>query len=305
MCMAIAFMKAAVVANQCPRSHDEPQNVVSLLQSQLQVNVPKVGGEGKALTSLLPAGAATQAAANQTMPWTAEVDKVATLAASLSPKSDKFTEHGYQTMYGIFLEPLAKAGSKAKLLEIGLGCNMMYGPGASVKVWQALLPNVELWEADFDVACVELARSRGQLKGVNTLTGDQGDKAVLAEWVAQSGGNFDVIIDDGGHQNTQIMASFDALWPAVKRGGLYFIEDLQVGRNSEFQEGYDTTGGSMVISDVVQAWVEQLLIPAPDAKSSALTWPLPVDVEFAMCQKQACVIGKSPAAKAGEGKFSA
>jgi len=46
--MAIAFMKAAVVANQCPRSDDELQNVVSLLQSQRQANVLEVGGEEKA-----------------------------------------------------------------------------------------------------------------------------------------------------------------------------------------------------------------------------------------------------------------
>jgi len=300
--LALAFMMASAVvqANQCSGGGECPSDndtqSLSLLQIQLGMNI------AEARSRQLTAGAATQplqGAATPAMPWTAEVDKVTTLAASLSTKTDKFTDHAYQTMYGIFLGPLGKAGGKAKLLEIGLGCDMRYGPGASVKMWQALLPNVELWEADIDGACVQHARSRGQLDGVNTVSGDQGDKALLAQWVAQSGGNFDVIIDDGGHLNTQIKASFDVLWPAVKRGGLYFLEDLQVGRSSH----YDTTGGSMVMSDIVQDWVEQLLIRenaqalghSLHPKDSALKWPLPVGVEFVMCQKQACVIGKSPA----------
>ena len=37
---------------------------------------------------------------------------------------------------------------KAKeMLEIGLGCDMDYGPGASVSLWKDLFPAAELWEA--------------------------------------------------------------------------------------------------------------------------------------------------------------
>ena len=42
---------------------------------------------------------------------------------------------------------------------------------------------------------------------------------------------FDVIVDDGGHTNKQIRRTFEAFWPHVKRGGLYFIEDMHKGKN--------------------------------------------------------------------------
>ena len=67
------------------------------------------------------------------------------------------------------------------------------------------------------------------MKDVNILVGDQGDPAVLDEWIETSGGDFDIIIDDGGHSNCQIWTSFEKLWPTVKPGGLYFIEGMHAG----------------------------------------------------------------------------
>ena len=39
----------------------------------------------------------------------------------------------------------------AKMLEIGLGCGMKYGAGASANLWRVALPEVELWEAEINV----------------------------------------------------------------------------------------------------------------------------------------------------------
>jgi hypothetical protein len=82
------------------------------------------------------------------------------------------------------------------------------------------------------------------------ISGDQGDKATVESWVAKSGGQFHVIIDDGGHKNAQIKTSFDVLFEqALLPGGLYFIEDLQVGRMKGW--GSDDSVGPMSI--VIQA----------------------------------------------------
>ena len=73
--------------------------------------------------------------------------------------TDKVTDHHYnfseyqasswtrtfaeqETVYEKYLEPLRDR--KLKMLEIGLGCDMSYGPGASYHTWLEYLPNVEL-----------------------------------------------------------------------------------------------------------------------------------------------------------------
>ena len=148
------------------------------------------------------------------------------VAKSFSPVTDKVTTHSYNTMYGQFLLPYARDNQNLKFLEIGLGCDMHYGPGASVNIWKTLLPSAEIWEAEYDAKCVEKAVKNGMLDGIHPLTGDQGNVTVLDGWIEQSGGNFDVIIDDGGHNTCQIWTSFLKLWPGLKSGGLYFIEGM-------------------------------------------------------------------------------
>ena len=105
-------------------------------------------------------------------------------------------------------------------------------------------------------------------------------------------GDFDFIIDDGGHKNPQILASFNTLWPTVKPGGLYFIEDLQFGR----QLGYRSSGP--IVTDVIHAWTEQLLIPEERLQDPTVLqrleglYKIPPNVLFILCQEEACAIKK-------------
>ena len=93
--------------------------------------------------------------------------------------SDKITTHKYDVMYGMLLYPIVRFAKHSdqivKLLEIGLGCDMNYGPGRSAAMWQHLFgKNGEIWEADIDASCVSKAREKGQLDGIHTLIGHQG-----------------------------------------------------------------------------------------------------------------------------------
>jgi len=58
--------------------------------------------------------------------------------------------------------------------------------------------------------------------------GDQADSKFLEALKLGLGPNSvaDIVIDDGGHANHQILKSFFALWPIVRPGGFYFVEDL-------------------------------------------------------------------------------
>ena len=82
--------------------------------------------------------------------------------------------HEYHIMYGLFLIPVLKnAGRATKMLEIGLGCAMNYGPGASALLWRKLLPTTELWEADIDELCIKKHQISMLQQGIHTLVGNQ------------------------------------------------------------------------------------------------------------------------------------
>jgi hypothetical protein len=215
-------------------------------------------------------------------------------------KFDKVTDkigmsskHRYHNMYGQYLLPYAAHKPHFKMLEIGLGCNMKYGEGASVAIWKALFPQADLWEAEFVKKCVDAAIAKGQLDGISVLVGDQADFPTLDRWIATSGGQFDVIIDDGGHHNCQISNSFDKLWPQIVPGGLYFIEDLQVGKAPRFN-GPECNNVRM--HERILQWTEQLMF-LTNTFGKKFEHKLPDDVLFVSCQAEACVIAKKKSAE--------
>eukprot|EP00965_Chrysotila_dentata_P187063 6171899-Pleurochrysis_carterae.AAC.5 len=173
---------------------------------------------------------------------------------------------GYRALPMLLLPLLAQVADP-KLLEIGLGrCEVEMNlrgriksfrgiPGASLQVWRALVPKVEMWVGEYDAACLERTRRAGRLFGAKGMTGDQSNHTDVERWARTSGGNFTVIIDDGGHSNKMILTSFDVLWPTIVPGGLYLIEDLRLTRTA----GFEDTNGKKVFSDVLQYWLDVML----------------------------------------------
>ena len=216
-------------------------------------------------------------------------------ALSIQPVTDKIgywttDRHRYHNRYGQFLLPLAAYKPNMKFMEIGLGCDMFYGPGASVTLWKTLFPpTVEVWEAEYNKACVDKALSKGQLEGIKVVTGDQGDMKTLDSWIEQTGGKFDAIIDDGGHENCQILNSFHKLWPELNPGGYYFIEDLQVGIARSKTPSSQCT--NVPVHEYIADWQKQLLyITMPGHVQPK--YPLPKDLLFIHCIAEACVFHK-------------
>ena len=210
------------------------------------------------------------------------------VAFSILPVTDKVNHHKYETMYGIFLSSFKSF--PIKFLEIGLGCNMEYGPGASVQVWKKYLHSKsEIWMAEFDQNCVEKhIKNNNIMQSINVLIGDQGDFPTLEHWVEKSGGNFDIIIDDGGHHNKQLKNSFDILWPTLKPGGLYFMEDLHTAFLTDM---YGELENGKTMADVIHQWNSALMI---ENVKPSIAASKPIDLHFVFCQLGACVFGKSP-----------
>ncbi|KAI7846177.1 hypothetical protein COHA_000347 [Chlorella ohadii] len=141
--------------------------------------------------------------------------------------TDKVGAHAYHYLYNRYL-PHARLHD-LNILEIGLGCNMEYGAGASLKIWRALLPCANISFIDYDAACAEKYKTQIESEGGGRLyIGSQDDPKLLAQIVAdaQAAGGFDMIVDDGSHRVNHIFASLSALWPVLKPGGVYIMEDL-------------------------------------------------------------------------------
>lgn len=197
----------------------------------------------------------------------------------------------------MFLLPLVEKFNynkrKMKFLEIGLGCGMEYGPGASVFLWRKLFKgrDVEIWEAEGNAECVKKSKLEGQLDDIKVLTGDQGLEDDLYRWVRESGGNFDAIIDDGGHLNAHILPTFVALWPSINPGGWYFIEDLEVSFHPAF-----LLPGFPAVTVVMQSWVEALHVGVSHVSNHHRhilnSYPLPKGLDMIACQRGACALHK-------------
>ena len=77
-------------------------------------------------------------------------------------------------------------------------------------------------------------------KDIETHCGDQEDREFLKK-IGQRYSAFDVIIDDGGHLQSQQQISFGALFPFVKSGGIYVIEDLTDNVKRKWKQNYNPT----------------------------------------------------------------
>ena len=121
--------------------------------------------------------------------------------------------HNYTKIYSRLFHPIKDR--KLKFLEIGI-CH-----GDSVKGWEEYFPNAELHFMDNNLSQINYQSTRSQYHFV-----DQGHAQSLKEFLNKTGENFDIIIDDGGHKSPQIILSFEMLFPTLKSGGIYIIEDL-------------------------------------------------------------------------------
>ena len=103
--------------------------------------------------------------------------------------------------------------------KISHGSNM--AGGASLKTWYEYFPNARIVGLDInDAKFLENDRT-------TTHQVDQGDRNQLAELrKIYPDESFDLIIDDGSHRADHQQTSLELLYPLLKSGGYYIIEDL-------------------------------------------------------------------------------
>jgi len=146
--------------------------------------------------------------------------------------TDKGPEHHQYTQYYDFYFNKLRNQSN-QLLEIGIY------RGTSLTMWKKYFDNdTKIVGTDILPECKNY---ENQEDNVFVEIGDQTDKEFL-QGVSKLHGPFNIIIDDGGHSWKQQIVSFETLFPELKPGGIYVIEDLHTsywrdGKNFLKQNG--------------------------------------------------------------------
>jgi hypothetical protein len=135
-------------------------------------------------------------------------------AIGLQTGTDKSSDHhNYLAFYERFFEPLRH--SNIRLLEIGVF------EGASLKMWELYFPNASIVGADINRDVHRFANDRSKIAIV-----DQSNLQDLVD-LGVKHGPFDIIIEDGSHLWEHQITTLRTLFPFVKEGGFYVVEDLQ------------------------------------------------------------------------------
>ena len=135
--------------------------------------------------------------------------------------------HNYVPYYSQYFSSLED--KKLNILEIGIfrptpnnGIKNAVA-GASLKAWEEYFPNSYIFGADLsDFTDVETDRIKTIKANQEKRQGDQS----LSSITDQVPSGFDIIIDDGGHTMEQQQVTLGYMFPFLKSGGIFVIEDL-------------------------------------------------------------------------------
>ena len=120
---------------------------------------------------------------------------------------DKGTVHDYLPTY----ERHMTRRDNVTVCEIGVWF------GHSIAMWNEYFTNSTVYGLD-------IVYGRLQFDLPNLITVDATNLEAVTAALGEL--TFDYVIDDGSHRVRDQVASFDVLWPRVKPGGCYFIEDI-------------------------------------------------------------------------------
>ena len=152
--------------------------------------------------------------------------------------SDKWASFHWYTQH--YERHFARLRAKPiRLLEIGIGGYQYEDMGGeSLRMWQRYFPRGLVYGLDI------FAKPGVRGPRMRAVQGDQSDPEFLDE-LGRRLGPFDIVIDDGSHRNDHVKTSFGSLFPHVRSGGLYVIEDLQTA----YWPGYGGDDQDLVNAD--------------------------------------------------------
>jgi hypothetical protein len=121
-------------------------------------------------------------------------------------------QHGY---LGTYLRIAAELGPAGRVCEVGVH------QGRGLDLFQALFP-------DGLVAGVDVSANSRWPDGTITVIAAQDDPSLPAQ-LGNHSPRWDLFVDDASHDGNLTVATMRLLWPLLRPGGFYVIEDWMVG----------------------------------------------------------------------------
>jgi hypothetical protein len=136
-------------------------------------------------------------------------------------------------------------GTPLKMLEIGVF------EGGSLEIWRRYFGvEATIYGIDINPDCADRVSEPNQVR-----IGSQADPAFLRSVVEEMGA-LDIVLDDGSHIAAHQWASFETLFPMMKEGGLYVIEDLHTSYWPGFHQGGYRRAGSAI--EMIKSMIDDL-----------------------------------------------
>jgi len=138
--------------------------------------------------------------------------------------------HKWEHYFPVYKQHLSAFRRRpVRVLEIGIY------HGGSLQMWRRYFgKKAAILGVDIDPSCAQYAEP-----GIDIEIGDQGDPKFWAN-IIEKYKYFDVVVDDGSHIAQHQIASFESLWPHLRNGGIYIVEDCHTAYWPEYGGGIRT-----------------------------------------------------------------
>lgn len=162
--------------------------------------------------------------------------------------TDKNTYHSYGPVYENILAPIRE--STKLVIELGIM------NGGSLRAWRDYFPNARVLGIDNRQETL-ISEDR-----ISCILADEREPGLMTDKLTQAvlPGEADFIVDDGSHDfDHQIMMLF-VLWPFLKMGGIYVVEDCNdvnspLSRMPQVRT-YDLRKPGRTHDDILQVYVK-------------------------------------------------